>query len=121
MSKLLGNQLPSANIKYNVVNVVFSYAYALKYFRGDYSESPESFVEMCYLLSGNLRESHNYDTSDLALESAASNVNLHSMVCVSPEFTRNVKYDVLKIIRGPKEKIVNIHLRICVDVESGLS
>ena len=109
LSKLLGNQRPSPNIKFNVLNVVYSYAYALKYFRGDYSECPERFVEMCYLLSGNLRESHNFDSSDLAIESAASNVNLHSMISVSPEFTKEVKNDVLKIIRGPREKIVNDH------------
>jgi len=106
MPKLIGNQKPSQNIKYNILNVVYAYSYALKYFRGDYSQYYDPFAEMCFLLSGNLRDNQNFDSADLAIEAAASSVNQHSMISVSPEFTKSVKKDVLKIVKGPREKLV---------------
>ena len=107
MSKLMGHRKPSMNIKFNILNVVYAYAYAMKYFRGDHFEYHMAFIEMCFLLSGNLRENQNFDSSDLAIESAASSVNQHSMISISPEFTKRIKHDVIKIIKGPSEKFVS--------------
>ena len=104
LSKLLGNKKPSILIKFGILNVVYAYAYALKYFRGDHAEYHDQFVEVCFLISSNLRENQNFDSSDLAVESAASSVNQHSMISVSPEFTKSVKRDVFKIVKGPSLK-----------------
>ena len=58
---------------------------------------------MCYLLSGNLRDDQTFESSDIAIESAALNVNQHSMIGVSQEFTKSSKHDVIKIIKGPSD------------------
>ena len=106
LSKFLGDKKPSCLIKFNILNVLYAYAYSVNYFRGEHHEYQDQFVEMCLLLSSNLRANQNFDSSDIALESAASSVNQHSMISVSPEFTKAAKLDVFKIVRGPRVKTV---------------
>ena len=51
-------------------------------------------------LSGNLR-GQNFESADTALEAAASQVSHHQDLAISLKFSREVKKDVLDIIRGP--------------------
>ena len=91
---------PSDFIKFGIFNILYAYAYGVKFFLGDYEEETEDFVNLVQLLSQNLR-GHNYTEVDTALESAASQVNHHPDLSISLQFSREVKRDVIKIIRGP--------------------
>merc|ERR1719167_87002 len=91
---------PSPYLRYGLLNLLYSYAYAVKYFSGDYKEEFCQFVEIVQLLAKNLH-GHNYDLADTALESAASEVNNHEYLTISLEFSREVKKDVWKIVGGP--------------------
>ena len=48
-----------------------------------------------------LRCGTNYESADEALESAATNVNIHSQWSVDAKTTRGCKRDVYKVLRGP--------------------
>ena len=48
-----------------------------------------------------LRCGTNYESADEALESAATNVNVHSQWSVDAKTTRGCKRDVYKVLRGP--------------------
>jgi hypothetical protein len=65
---------------------------------------------MCLTLSGNLGANQNFDTADQALESAATNVNIHNKWAVDPKVTREAKKDVYKVIRGPSAAQKNFYL-----------
>jgi len=92
---------PSPHVKCCLLNVLYAYAYAVRFFAGDYHDVPCQFVEVVGLLSGNLSKGENYDISDTALESAASEVGNHAFLAVSLDFARSVKKDVFDITQGP--------------------
>ena len=98
LSQLCPN--PSEFIKYGIFNILYAYAYGVKFLLGDYEEETLDLVNIVQLLSHNL-SGHNYTEVDTALESAASEVNNHPQLTISPQFSREVKRDVLEIIRGP--------------------
>ena len=87
-------------LKFGLLNILYGYAYAVKYLHGDLSDSYMELVNIVQILSGNLR-GQNYDSADTALEAAASEVNHHQSLAISLKFSREVKKDVLNIIRGP--------------------
>jgi len=91
---------PSVYLKYGLLNVLYAYAYAVKYFSGDYKDEFCEFIEIVQLLSKNL-DGHNFELADTAVESAASEVNNHQFLTISLEFSRNVKKDVVDIVKGP--------------------
>lgn len=91
---------PSAFLKYGLLNVLYAYAYAVKYFSGDYNDEFCEFVEIVQLLAKNL-SGHNFELADTAVEAAASEVNNHQFLAISLEFSRNVKKDVVEIVKGP--------------------
>ena len=87
-------------LKFGLLNILYGYAYAVKYLHGDLSDSYLELVNIVQMLSGNLR-GQNFDNADTALEAAASEVNQHQTLAISLKFSREVKKDVLSIIRGP--------------------
>ena len=87
-------------LKFGLLNILYGYAYAVKYLHGDLSDSYLELVNIVQLFSGNLR-GQNFDNADTALEAAASEVNHHQTLAISLKFSREVKKDVLSIIRGP--------------------
>lgn len=92
---------PSPHVKCGLLNVLYAYSYAVRFFAGDYQDVPCQFVEVVALLSGNLSKGENYDISDTALESAASEVGNYPFLAVSLDFARSVKKDVFEITQGP--------------------
>lgn len=95
---------PSKYVKNGLLNVLYGYAYAVRYMHGDYTNNPCEFIEIVQLLSANLRTGANYELADTALESAASEVANHAFLAISIQFSRSVKKDVYEITRGPSKK-----------------
>jgi len=91
---------PSVYIKFGLLNVLYGYAYAVKYFSGDYKDEFCEFVEIVQLLAKNL-SGQNFELADTAVEAAASEVNNHQFLAISLQFSREVKKDVVEIVKGP--------------------
>lgn len=91
---------PSPYVKYGLLNLLYAYAYAVRYFGGEQAASGLELVEVVQLLAGTL-EGRNFELADTAVETAASEVNNHSWLAVSLEHSRNVKKDVFDLVKGP--------------------
>merc|ERR1711934_229796 len=92
---------PSPFIKFGLLNLLYGYAYAVKFFNGDYNAGNGAhFVEIIQLLASTL-DGQNFDLADTAVEAAASEVNNHHWLTVSLEHSRNVKKDVYELVKGP--------------------
>jgi len=92
---------PSPFIKFGLLNLLYGYAYAVKFFNGDYNDvNGAHFVEIIQLLASTL-DGQNFDLADTAVEAAASEVNNHQWLTVSLEHSRNVKKDVYELVKGP--------------------
>jgi len=101
---------PSELIKYAVLNVLYAYAYAVRFHYGDYSGCEVEFVDMCERLSGALNRGENFDLADTAVEAAASAVNLQPDLAISLEFSRSVKKDVHQIVKGPSPNHPHLYI-----------
>ena len=75
LNSLIGDRAPSDLIKFSLLNVIYAYAYALKYFAGYDPENSQDFIRLTFDISANLRDGHNFSSADLAVESAASAAN----------------------------------------------
>jgi len=102
LSELFGSKEPSPLLKFSVLNLLYSYAYGVRFLYGDHEDSLEfiDIVESLVGTSGSLA-GVNYDLADTAVEAAASAVNLHTHLAVSLDFSRSVKQDVYDLIKGP--------------------
>ena len=93
-------QKPSSYLKFGLLNIMYGYAYAVKYFSGDFKDEYSEFVEIVQLLAKNL-SGQNFELADTAVEAAASEVNNHQFLAISLQFSREVKKDVVEIVKGP--------------------
>eukprot|EP00088_Acartia_fossae_P035234 TRINITY_DN3626_c1_g1_i1.p1 TRINITY_DN3626_c1_g1~~TRINITY_DN3626_c1_g1_i1.p1 ORF type:complete len:362 (-),score=49.56 TRINITY_DN3626_c1_g1_i1:162-1247(-) len=94
---------PSETIKFGVMNLLYGYAYTVRYLHGDYKNSSPEFVNTVELLVGKegTLGGRVFELADTAVETAASRVNFNPEIAISQEFSRSVKQDVYKIIKGP--------------------
>ena len=77
---------PSEFVKFGIFNILYAYAYGVKFLLGDYEEESSDFVSLVQLLAQTLG-GHNYSDIDTALESAASQVNHHPQLAISLQFS----------------------------------
>lgn len=96
---------PSPLVKFNILNVLYAYAYAFRYHdmndenNFDVDETSLEFVETCLQVSDNLASNVNYETAELAVKSAAFKANAAQDLC------QLVEKDVFQIVRE------NVHLK----------
>ena len=107
---------PSPLIKYCVMNVVYGYAYAVRLLHGDYENSCLEFVNTVELLVGadGSLGGKVFELADTAVETAASRVHNYPEISVSTDFSRRVKKDVYKIVKGPKDEYKSYYLLACL-------
>jgi len=107
---------PSPTIKYGVMNLVYAYAYAVRLLHGDYENNSIEFINIVELLVGTdgCLAGREFDLADTAVETAASRVSLHPEIAVSTEFSRQVKQDVYKVIKGPTAEHGSYYLLSCL-------
>jgi len=75
LKSLIGDKPASPLIKFSLLNVTYAYAYAMKLFGGYEPDDSVEFVSVCLAVSANLSEGQNFDSADVAVESAASAAN----------------------------------------------
>ena len=90
---------PSPLIKYGVLNLLYAYAYGVRFLYGDHADSLEfvDIVECLVGTKGSLAAGANYDLADTAVEAAASAVNNYAHIAVSLGKTNNFTLDEKKV------------------------
>jgi len=98
----------SPNIKFGLLNVVYAYAFTQRLYRGSVDpetdqENANEFPGVLWSICGNLSKNQNFDSADLAVQSAISCVveENGTLLQTSAEKAKEVRGDVIKIVRGP--------------------
>ncbi|XP_045454018.1 zinc finger HIT domain-containing protein 2 [Melitaea cinxia] len=93
---------PSPAIRFNMANVIASYAFTLRYFNGEIEpvETAIYMLDICTNLNNNI----NFEDPDLAIESVAQRC-LQSELIETDETSLDVmRNDTLLILKGPSEE-----------------
>ena len=107
--KSLTSVRPNPAVKFGLTNVLYSYCYGVRFFRGDHQERPpELFTSLILALSDSLSKNHNFDSCDAAAEAAAQAVNEPQNAArwaVSMSMTRTAKKDVFVLVNSRSDVI----------------
>ncbi|XP_071448337.1 zinc finger HIT domain-containing protein 2-like isoform X2 [Hetaerina americana] len=93
---------PSRCVQFNLINVLYAYAYIAQYFAGDHLSFAMEAVNGILMLSCNIRNGYNYGSAEEAIESAASEATNCQWLSGTKELKDIIKTDVKCIIEGPK-------------------
>ncbi|KAG1692265.1 Zinc finger HIT domain-containing protein 2 [Nymphon striatum] len=91
---------PSPVIPYNILNVLYSYAYIVWYFNGEHHENLEACMAIIEL-SNNLKEKEIFTCVSDSVNRAISKVLENRSYFISNEFSAQVISDLESIIEGP--------------------
>jgi hypothetical protein len=75
LKSLLGERPPAPSVKFSLLNVVYAYAHAMRLMAGFDPDNASDFVAVCLAVSAALRDGQNFDSADMAVESAAAAAN----------------------------------------------
>lgn len=67
-------QKASPNVRYNIINVIYAYAYVANYYNGDYSNCPLEATVVFLDLSENMKANKIYEDAQSAIASVTHNV-----------------------------------------------
>lgn len=93
---------PSGTIKFNIINVIASYAFIMRYFNGDPEavETAIHILEICENLSANA----NFDDPHISIESIIQKAVQSTFVESDEESFEVMKHDTLLILNGPSNE-----------------
>ncbi|XP_072934256.1 zinc finger HIT domain-containing protein 2 [Epargyreus clarus] len=93
---------PSPAIKFNIANVLASYAFIMRYFNGEVEpiEGVTYFLDICINLSSNA----NFEEPAVAVESVAQRCLQSEMIETDEASLDVMKYDIYLLLQGPSEQ-----------------
>ncbi|XP_046387074.1 zinc finger HIT domain-containing protein 2 isoform X2 [Ischnura elegans] len=94
---------PAACVQFNLINILYAYAYVTQYFAGDHHSFAMEAVHGLVILSCNIRSGCNYDSAEAAIESASSEVTNCQWLSGSKDLKNLIKADVKEILEGPND------------------
>ena len=100
LSSLIKSKPPSDQMKYNLVNILYSYVYICRYYNGCHCDFLQEAVDRLWKLSAVLYHSVNFSCLDAALRSAIEASQQHKELFNSEEFSLSIIDDVLSLLKG---------------------
>ncbi|XP_065895400.1 zinc finger HIT domain-containing protein 2-like [Dysidea avara] len=97
---------PSSLLKYNVVNVLYSYAYIIRLFNGSHTELIQQAVEGLLNLSSVLSHNAVFHDCNSAIKDSITNSQQHKDTATSLEFAYAVMLDVSCIITNGSHDLI---------------
>lgn len=96
----LTSAVPSNCIQYNLVNIIYSYAYLCRFYNCDLRDFLEEVVDLVFTLTPVLAEGHNYLSLEEVLQDSIRKItNLDSNIPIG--FVKSIVKDVEAIMQGP--------------------
>ncbi|KAK7873009.1 hypothetical protein R5R35_000309 [Gryllus longicercus] len=102
---------PAACVTWNIINVIGSYSYVIRYFNGEPMDFILEAVDLLITVSGNLRDNRNYDSYESAIEEVAYEIVQCPWVDGSEHTLARMRDDVQKILHGPEESNQSFYLQ----------
>ncbi|XP_004929080.3 zinc finger HIT domain-containing protein 2 [Bombyx mori] len=92
---------PSTTVKFNIINILSSYAFIMRYFNGEID--PVEAIVHLLSICGNLESNANYDDPAIALEAVAQKCLQNELVQTDKRSTEVMKHDTYLILQGPND------------------
>ncbi|GJQ85274.1 hypothetical protein Trydic_g23173 [Trypoxylus dichotomus] len=105
---------PSDSIQYNLINILASYAFTLRYFNGEYQDFVPEAVACISKISLNLNKNVNYNTFDDAIESVELQCSILDWLYPDGENIKLMKEDVRSIMQGPHSTERKFYITCCL-------
>ncbi|XP_032527140.2 zinc finger HIT domain-containing protein 2 [Danaus plexippus] len=93
---------PSPSIRFNMVNIIAAYAFAIRYVNGEINH-----IEICtYILEvcSNLKTNTNFEDAELAIESVAQMCIQNEYIDTDEASLNVMRHDTFLILQGPSEE-----------------
>lgn len=102
ITKLLTKSKPSADVKHNIVNILYSYAFVCRLYNGEYRDCPIDSVEMLLDISDVLKKNETCGSPTEAVQLSLQRLQERKDgTGDSREFNISVLEDIIKILSGP--------------------
>ena len=102
LSSLIKSKPASDQMKYNLVNVLYSYVYICKYYNGCHYSFLSEAVDRLWKLSAVLYHTVNFPSLDAALRSALEACQQNKELFSSEQFSLSIIDDLLLLLKGNK-------------------
>lgn len=106
----VAKKAPSLCVKWNLINVIGSYAYVLRYLNGDPGDFLFEAVDLILSLSGNLGKNQNFHSYDTGVEGVVQEIFQRPSLDGSERALSTMKDDVQRILHGPEDSNSSFYL-----------
>ena len=100
LSSLIKSRPASDQMKYNLVNILYSYVYICRFYNGCHHDFMEEAIDRLWKLSAVLYHAVNFSSLDAALRNAVEASQQHKELFNSEDFSLSVINDVLLLLKS---------------------
>lgn len=113
---LLFNELQKAspNVQFNIIHVIYTYAYVANYYNGDYSNCPLEATVIFLDLCDNIRLNKNYENAQSAIASVTQNIVSCNWLPQDEQTLSAFKEAGDMIMQGPEQKNKYFYIAIAL-------
>ena len=107
LQNLIKSKEASSHVKYNLISILYSYAYICKFYNGCHCDFLQEAVEGLWKLSSALYHTINFSSLDSVLRNCVESSLQHKEYFNSEEFSLSVIDDISLIFKGSKNESGN--------------
>nr|XP_006813526.1 PREDICTED: zinc finger HIT domain-containing protein 2-like [Saccoglossus kowalevskii] len=104
LTDLLKSQKPADSVQFNLLEVLFIYAYVIRLYNGSHFDLPVQTMQDILQVSDVLSKNKNYSSTEEAVHNAMIRINQDKSLQCTQTFTTSVLLDVIKILCGRSKK-----------------
>ncbi|XP_077985951.1 zinc finger HIT domain-containing protein 2-like [Glandiceps talaboti] len=104
LTELLKSRKPADRVQFNLIEILFTYAYIVRLYNGSHFDLPLQSVQSILNISLVLSENQTHGSTVEAVHSAIHRINQEKSLTSSVSFTISTLVDVIKILTGPNKR-----------------
>ncbi|XP_044261411.1 zinc finger HIT domain-containing protein 2 [Tribolium madens] len=101
---------PADCVKYNLINILAAYAFATRYFNGEYHDFAKEVISCIVTISLSLKTNQNFDDFESAVKSVEFECINSDWIVADGENFKLLRDDLSKILEGPNETERNFYV-----------
>ncbi|XP_012537213.1 zinc finger HIT domain-containing protein 2 [Monomorium pharaonis] len=108
----LFNELQKASpyVIFNMMNVIYSYAYIALYYIGDYLNCAEEAANVFLIICGNMKNNKVFEDADSAIENVIENIKSVDWLAQDEQTIAAVREAGASILRGPGAEMKTVYI-----------
>ncbi|KAI4454624.1 zinc finger hit domain containing protein 2 protein fon -related [Holotrichia oblita] len=116
----ISKKRPADVTQYNLINILASYVFTLRYFNGEYLDFIREAVASISKISLNLNKNLNFNSFEEAVESVELQCSILSWIYPDVENMKLMKEDIFQIMQGPHSTEKKFYILCCLSDLSDL-